>query len=143
SSWPRRYGPTTPSSRSSRRPSTRWPPRWRPASSCPRVVPRRTDDVNDVSGPRRRRGRVTATPAATGNGHTEDQHLLQRGPLPPPRDDSWRSLRILPEFVEGFDALANIPKAISVFGSARTARDDPMYEAARQVGDAIARAGFA
>src|SRR5205085_8750444 len=58
-------------------------------------------------------------------------------------EDPWRVMRILSEFVEGFDALAAIPVAISVFGSARISRDDPMYEAARTVGAELARAGFA
>jgi uncharacterized protein (TIGR00730 family) len=49
----------------------------------------------------------------------------------------------LSEFVEGFDALAEIPRAISVFGSARITEDDPMYAAARQVGTEIAAAGLA
>jgi uncharacterized protein (TIGR00730 family) len=52
-------------------------------------------------------------------------------------------LRILSEFVEGFDVLAEIPKAVTVFGSARTAVDDPMYQAARDLGSALAEAGFA
>ena len=47
------------------------------------------------------------------------------------------------EFVEGFDALQQIPPAISVFGSARIREDDPMYGAARAVGAAAARAGWA
>src|SRR5439155_11029624 len=50
---------------------------------------------------------------------------------------------ILSEFVEGFDALASIPQAVSVFGSARIRQDDPMYAAARQVGAELARAGLA
>ena len=99
--------------------------------------------MSDTAGRRHRRGRVSATRGATGNGRTEDQHLLERAPGPPPRDDSWRSLRILSEFVEGFDALTHIPPAISVFGSARIDEGDPMYAAALEVGDAIARAGFA
>jgi uncharacterized protein (TIGR00730 family) len=57
--------------------------------------------------------------------------------------DTWRIFRILGEFVEGFDALATIPRAISVFGSARVRPGDPGYEAAREVGAALARAGFA
>ncbi|TMK96979.1 MAG: TIGR00730 family Rossman fold protein, partial [Actinobacteria bacterium] len=47
------------------------------------------------------------------------------------------------EFVEGFDALARIPPAVSVFGSARIGQDDPFYEAARKVGAELARAGLA
>lgn len=57
--------------------------------------------------------------------------------------DPWRVLRIQSEFVEGFDALAELGPAVTVFGSARTSREDPMYAAARQAGELIARAGMA
>ena len=57
--------------------------------------------------------------------------------------DPWRVLRIQSEFVEGFGLLAELPKAVSVFGSARTPRDHPEYAAGRALGAALARAGFA
>ena len=57
--------------------------------------------------------------------------------------DPWRVMRITGEFVTGFDALAGIGPAVTVFGSARTREDDPMYAAARAVGARLARAGFA
>ena len=41
--------------------------------------------------------------------------------------DPWRVLRIQSDFVEGFGALAEIGPAISVFGSARTARNPQEY----------------
>jgi uncharacterized protein (TIGR00730 family) len=74
---------------------------------------------------------------------TEDNVLLERRDAAFTRQDPWRALRILSEFVEGFDALADIPAAISVFGSARVGEDDPSYEAARVVGRDLARAGYA
>jgi uncharacterized protein (TIGR00730 family) len=52
-------------------------------------------------------------------------------------------LRIQSEFVEGFGALAELPRAVSVFGSARTPRDHPEYAAARALGEALAKAGYA
>ena len=52
-------------------------------------------------------------------------------------------LRIQSEFVEGFGLLAELPRAVSVFGSARTPRDHPEYAAGRALGSALARAGFA
>ncbi|HEX3326064.1 MAG TPA: TIGR00730 family Rossman fold protein [Actinomycetota bacterium] len=76
-------------------------------------------------------------------GATEDRKFLQRPSAEFLGSDPWRVLRILSEFVEGFDALARIPPAISVFGSARIHEDDPMYKAAREVGAEIAAAGFA
>ena len=57
--------------------------------------------------------------------------------------DPWRALRILSEFVEGFDALADVGQAVSVFGSARVEEGDPVYETARLLGEHLANAGFA
>ena len=57
--------------------------------------------------------------------------------------DPWRVMRITAEFVQGFDALAEVGPAVSVFGSARVGRDDAMYGAAREVGAALAKVGFA
>ncbi|WP_410870503.1 TIGR00730 family Rossman fold protein [Nocardia sp. A7] len=57
--------------------------------------------------------------------------------------DPWRVLRIQAEFVEGFGALAEIPPAVTVFGSARTGPDHPEYVAGAAIGSALAEAGFA
>ena len=57
--------------------------------------------------------------------------------------DPWRVLRIQAEFVEGFGLLAELPRAVSVFGSARTPRDHPHYAAGVAVGAALAQAGYA
>lgn len=76
---------------------------------------------------------------------TEDERLL----LPPPihgepftQSDPWRVLRILGEFVEGFDRLAEVGKAVTLFGSARVAPDDPMYQAAVDVARLLGQAGY-
>jgi uncharacterized protein (TIGR00730 family) len=75
---------------------------------------------------------------------TTDQRLLDsRGPTDWVHTDPWRVLRIQAEFVEGFGALAELGPAIAVFGSARTARDDPYYAMAAQLGSSLAREGFA
>jgi uncharacterized protein (TIGR00730 family) len=94
-----------------------------------------------ANGPgRRRRGRLTtASPTPL----TADLSLLERAAPGDVAGDPWRSLRILSEFVEGFDALAGIPPGISVFGSARVHAGDASYEAARALGRAAAGAGFA
>jgi hypothetical protein len=76
-------------------------------------------------------------------GTTEDQQVLQERDAAFLHSDPWRALRILSELVEGFNALAEVPAAISVFGSARIGPDDAMYGAARAVGRALAEAGFA
>ncbi len=97
----------------------------------------------------RRAGRLWVTPKAAQmmEGHpasTEDEKLLQRRPSPDFLEtDPWRALRILSEFVEGFDAMAKVGPAITVFGSARTRPDDPVYETARTIGRLLAEAGFA
>jgi uncharacterized protein (TIGR00730 family) len=57
--------------------------------------------------------------------------------------DSWRVLRFIAEFVEGFDALAEIGTAVTCFGSARTRPDQPMYRLGMQVGAALAQRGVA
>ncbi len=75
---------------------------------------------------------------------TTDQRLLDsRGPTDWVHTDPWRVLRIQAEFVEGFGALAEVPSAVTVFGSARTKRDAPEYEVGRKLGGALADAGFA
>jgi hypothetical protein len=75
---------------------------------------------------------------------TTDQRLLEsRGPSDWVHTDPWRVLRIQSEFVEGFGALAELGPAVSVFGSARTHRDSPEYEAAVQLAAALAEAGYA
>jgi uncharacterized protein (TIGR00730 family) len=52
-------------------------------------------------------------------------------------------LRIQAEFVEGFGALAELGPAIAVFGSARTAPDNPYYALGVELGAKLAEAGFA
>ena len=46
------------------------------------------------------------------------------------------------EFVEGFDALAQLGPAVSIFGSARAATTDPMYQAAETVAAKFAQRGI-
>jgi len=75
---------------------------------------------------------------------TEDQRFLQRNePAPFLDTDTWRTLRILGEFVEGFDGLANVGPAVSIFGSARVRRSDPHYRLARKVARRLVGEGFA
>ncbi len=79
-----------------------------------------------------------------GNSVTEDEKLLHA----PISDDDytttdpWRVMRITAEFVEGMDALASVRRGVSIFGSARTSPDDPMYQAAEETGRLLAEAGF-
>lgn len=57
--------------------------------------------------------------------------------------DPWRVMRIQSEFVAGFDALSELPKAVTVFGSARLGEDSAEYEQARALGRALVEAGYA
>jgi len=57
--------------------------------------------------------------------------------------DEQRIHRISDELRTGFDALSHIGKAVTIFGSARTARDDPRYEAARRMARRLGEEGYA
>src|SRR5215510_1041258 len=76
---------------------------------------------------------------------TEDEKLLQPGTSRGDfrQTDTWRVMRIMGEFIEGFDNLATIDKGVTIFGSARTHPDDPQYQAAQEVSRLLAEAGFA
>ncbi len=80
-------------------------------------------------------------------GTTEDERLFSV-PLPPERErrfissDPWRVLRIMGEFVEGFDTLAGVTAGVTFFGSARTTPDDRHYRAATETARLLAAAGF-
>ena len=80
---------------------------------------------------------------------TEDEQLLIPPQIVPierasfTSTDPWRVLRIMGEFVEGFDTLADVRNAVTVFGSARTGENDPYYQAARETSRLLAQEGFA
>jgi uncharacterized protein (TIGR00730 family) len=101
------------------------------------------DEGQDEGG---RVGRVHAhSPGARSLRGSVDAGLL-RSPgsgEPATASDAWSALRILGEFVDGFDAMARVGRAVAIFGSARTPPGHPDYELARTVGERFARAGFA
>jgi uncharacterized protein (TIGR00730 family) len=73
-----------------------------------------------------------------------DEHALERAlHFDFTITDPWRVFRIMSEFVNGFDALAHIPPAVAIFGSARTRPNDPAYAAAVETARLLAQAGFA
>ncbi|PJI94610.1 TIGR00730 family Rossman fold protein [Luteimicrobium subarcticum] len=75
---------------------------------------------------------------------TTDQRLLESaGDADWVHSDPWRVLRIQAEFVEGFGALAEVGRAVSVFGSARTKADDPYYAKAEAVARGLVGEGYA
>lgn len=83
-------------------------------------------------------------------GPTEDERLL-RSEIDDPEErgrfrtskDSWRVFRIMGEFVEGFDELSKLGPAVSIFGSARMATTDPMYDACVTTARLLGEAGYA
>ena len=56
--------------------------------------------------------------------------------------ESWKIFQILAEFVEGFEHLSKIAPSVSIFGSARIARDHPFYELTEQIANELSNAGF-
>jgi uncharacterized protein (TIGR00730 family) len=78
---------------------------------------------------------------------TEDEQLLESPPPQRPeqlflKSDSWRVLRIMGEFVWGFDNLADVSDGVTVFGSARTQPGDPFYVKAVETARLLALAGI-
>ncbi len=59
------------------------------------------------------------------------------------REDTWRIFRIMSEFVDGFEVLSKIGRAVSIFGSARSKSDTKFYKDCEEVAYYIARSGFA
>jgi len=57
--------------------------------------------------------------------------------------DSWRVFHIMSEFVDGFEALSGLGKAVSIFGSSRIKPADPYYRKAEQTARALVKAGYA
>ena len=79
---------------------------------------------------------------------TEDEQLLESQARVEDsaaflHSDPWRVFRIMGEFVQGFDTLADVGAAVTIFGSARVDEHDPMYQAARELSADLARQGFA
>jgi uncharacterized protein (TIGR00730 family) len=101
------------------------------------------DQLNRRGEAERHRGAVTLRGGAIPS-MTADEHLLDsRARADWKQKDAWRSLRILSEFVEGFDTLADLPPAVSVFGSARSLPGSHECEIAERLGAALAEAGYA
>ena len=104
--------------------------------------PRTTDPAHDRPPPQ---ANPSLNRAARTGRPTEDEQLLLRPAGPDVsfiNTDPWRVLRILGEFVAGFDALADVGPAVSVFGSARMDQNDPTYWLAVEVSRRLAQAGF-
>ena len=78
---------------------------------------------------------------------TADEQLFRVPPLAERRSfvdsDTWRVLRILGEFVTGFEELADVRRAVTFFGSARTDPSDPMYQLTVETARLLGQNGFA
>lgn len=59
-----------------------------------------------------------------------------------PSKETWRTFRILAEFIKGIDRMRGITKAVSIFGSARVKADSPYYEMSRKIAYELGRKGF-
>ncbi len=58
------------------------------------------------------------------------------------REDTWRVFRIMAEFIEGFETLSKIGPAITIFGSSRVKRSDPLYHKAEKISRLLVKAGY-
>jgi uncharacterized protein (TIGR00730 family) len=88
---------------------------------------------------------VTDRPTHPPSRLTDDRKLLTQRPFADPsflESDAWRALRIMGEFIDGFDALARLGPAVTIFGSARTKPDHPMYAQARALAVRLSDEGF-
>ena len=71
------------------------------------------------------------------------QQKLIRAGLAPDATDMWRIFRIMSEFVEGFEEMASVGPAVSIFGSARTKPENKYYKDAEETARLMVKAGFA
>lgn len=58
-------------------------------------------------------------------------------------EDSWRMFRIMGEFVQGFEEMADVGRAVTIFGSARFKEDNPYYGKAEALAKDLAACGYA
>ena len=110
----------------------RTPPSQTSARRSSGAVRKIDNDIRDFTGPITEDEKLLQAPDATPAGHAPDFRST----------DTWRVMRIMGEFIEGFDNLAMVERGVSIFGSARTAPDDPQYLAAQETARLLAIAGF-
>jgi hypothetical protein len=58
-------------------------------------------------------------------------------------EDPWRIFRIISEFVEGFEVLSCVGKAVSIFGSSRLKPGHKYYKLAEEIAYLLAKEGYA
>ncbi|MDD5495601.1 MAG: TIGR00730 family Rossman fold protein [Candidatus Omnitrophica bacterium] len=59
------------------------------------------------------------------------------------KEDPWRIFRIMSEFVDGFETLSDIKKAVSIFGSSKARPQDKFYGLAQKCAQALVKNGYA
>src|SRR3989338_426202 len=59
------------------------------------------------------------------------------------KEDTWRLFRIMSEFVEGFEVLSDIGRAVSIFGSSRIKPSNKYYKLAEEAAYLLAKEGYA
>jgi uncharacterized protein (TIGR00730 family) len=69
--------------------------------------------------------------------HVERQYVIDAL-----AEDAWRMFRILGEFTQGFEEMADVQKAVTIFGSARKTAQSPDYQRAEQLAADLARRGY-
>lgn len=57
-------------------------------------------------------------------------------------EEPWRIFRIMSEFIDSFETMAKYKRLVSVFGSARTKTDDPVYQDCVRLGELLTDAGY-
>jgi len=59
------------------------------------------------------------------------------------KEDTWRMFRIMSEFVDGFEVLSQVGKAVSIFGSSRSPASNKYYKLAEETAYLLSKAGYA
>ena len=57
-------------------------------------------------------------------------------------EEPWRIFRIMSEFIDSFEVMAKHKRLVSVFGSARTKTDDPVYQDCVRLGELLTDGGY-
>ena len=68
---------------------------------------------------------------------------IKPGPRSGLEFDTWRVLRVMAELVEGFETMAAIEKAVSIYGAARARQDDKYYRLTEEIAETLGRGGYA
>lgn len=87
-----------------------------------------------------------AQPPFPKRSYTHDEHILKAPHEAPPAflsSDPWRVMRVMSEMVKGFDALAQVGPAVTIFGSARVRPEEAHYQQAAATARLLGEAGYA